>query len=734
MLAAGLQTSWAFSLLGPSAAYTGVPATFGDAWEAEIIGFDPIPNFLGAPPYLGADGVAIGPKNIAEGYRRNTPVIYYAFDQNFAGYFGADGEQAVVQAVAVLNALTNVDSYSSNLVEFPLQSRSQNYQATVLGLRDLKSTTLSVLVEQMGLADSIRYVWVLHNRQHLTGAANCPANMDYLVTLRNYPVGASPLNQLQYSLYVNGELYTYYIPIDLCDQTPAPPDADAIEVPADPLTQTAPVASGGQMAAGALENGFFYTGLTRDDVAGLRSLMSSNNVNLESVAPGSTLISGSGGSTFTNLNDEFTLISSNLTALVLTSATNNPTALQALYPGLVITGVKTNLFSGTYTYTFGNIYTNTLFTNTPVQIRIVSTNLGPINNQYGTFGTNVTTTTTTVQSNLLSGDFFLIPTNTCGLEILQVEATNVTTITNTLATFTNISGLYTNYITTNFVILSTNHTLLVAPCEFINGTTSTATNGNFEGIERVQFVRVSDNNIDPLTGNFVLPVTNTYSEMVVPLGGGQATVETFQRVLTRPDILFSAADLLPGPSAANDLVAAYARNVNFNLSNILPGLAGPGTIEPGTTAATVTTVTFNKVGPILENLSPATLSEASAGLDGYIWGSFDSSTNDPILYPNGTSIATLEGDALIQISPAAPSLPDAINGQAYSVTLSVTGGQSPYTWQLASVSPALPTNLTLSAGGVVSGTPNESGTFEFTIQLNDAQGHSVQKNYLITIH
>jgi hypothetical protein len=94
----------------------------------------------------------------------------------------------------------------------------------------------------------------------------------------------------------------------------------------------------------------------------------------------------------------------------------------------------------------------------------------------------------------------------------------------------------------------------------------------------------------------------------------------------------------------------------------------------------------------------------------------------------------LEGDALIQISPAAPSLPDAINGQAYGVTLSVTGGQSPYTWQLASVSPALPTNLTLSAGGVVSGTPNESGTFEFTIQLNDAQGHSVQKNYLITIH
>jgi hypothetical protein len=730
LLAVGLQASWGYSLLGPSATYPGVPTTFGDAWQQEIIGFDPIAAYNGAPPYIGPDALAIGPKNLGEGYRRNTSVIYYSFDQNFSDYFGANGEQAVVQAFAILNTLTNVDSYSSNLTEFPLQSQSQNYQATVLGLRDLKSTTLALMMEQMGLADAIRYTWVLHNRQHVTGSTiPCPAEMDYLVTLRNYAVGVTPLNQLQYSPYVNGELYTYYIPVDLCDQTPAPPDADAVEVPADPLTQTAPVASGGQAAAGALQNGFFYTGLTLDDVAGLRALMSSNNVNQESVAPGSTLISGSGGSTFTNLSDEFTVTSSNLTTLVLVSATNNPTALLTLYPNLVITSVKTNQFSGTYTYTFGNIYTNTLFTNTPVQVQIVTTNIGPmIGHPINQIFTNITTSTAIVQSNLLSGDFLIIPTNTCGLDVLQVLATNVTAVTNTLATVTNIVGASTNYITTNFVIGSTNYTLLVAPCEFLSGSTSSPTNGAFEGIERVQFVRVSDANIDPLTGNYIVPVTNSYSEMVVPAGGGQATIETFQRVLTHPDVLFSAADLLPGPSAANDLVPVYARNINFNLSSILPGLAGPGTIEPSTT------VTFDKVGPVLENLSPAFLSQAASGFDGFVWGSFDGSTNDPILYPNGTSIATLEGSALIQISPTAPTLPAAVNGQSYSVTLSATGGQTPYTWQLASFSPALPTNLTLSSGGVISGTPNESGTFQFTVQMNDAQGHSVQMNYLITIH
>ena len=733
LLAVGLQISWAFSLLGPSGAYTGVPGTFGDAWEQEIIGFNPIPAYNGAPPYLGADPLATGPKNIGEGYRRNTQVIYYAFDGSdgsFATYFGANGEQAVVQAFAILNTLTNVDSYSSNLTEFPLQSQSQNYQATTLQLRDLKSTTLALMMEQMGLADAIRYVWILHNRFHEPGSGRppCPADMDYLVTLRNYAITPSPLNQLQYSTYVNGELYAYYIPVDLCDQVPAPPDADAIELAADPLTQTAPVASGGPVAAGALKNGFFYTGLTRDDVAGLRTLMSSNVIALESTAPGSTLLSGSSGAGTTNFNDEFELTTSNLTALVLTSTTNNPTALQALYPGLVITSVRTNLFSGTYVYTFGNVYTNTYFTNTLVQIQVVSSNIySPIGFPVGFVVTNVTTNTTIVQSNIVSGDFFLIPTNTCGLDIVQVLATNVTAITNTLATVTNITASSSNYITTNIIFVSTNHTLLVAPCEFLNGSTTTPTNGYYAGIERIQFVRVPDNNIDSLTGDFIQPITNVFTELAVPSGGGQPVLQTFQRVLTRPDILFTAADLLPGPSAVNDIVPVYTRNINFNLSNIVPGQAGPGTIEPSTT------VTFDKVGPVLENLSPATLTEASAGLDNFIWGSFDGSTNAPIVYPNGTSIATLEGDALIQISPTSPTLPNGINGQPYSVTLSVTGGQSPYTWQLASFSPTLPTNLILSSGGVISGIPNESGTFQFTVQMTDALGHSVQMNYLLTI-
>jgi len=41
--------------------------------------------------------------------------------------------------------------------------------------------------------------------------------------------------------------------------------------------------------------------------------------------------------------------------------------------------------------------------------------------------------------------------------------------------------------------------------------------------------------------------------------------------------------------------------------------------------------------------------------------------------------------------------------------------------------------LTLSSGGTISGTPTQSGTFDFTLQLTDINSNSVQWNYTITI-
>jgi hypothetical protein len=68
------------------------------------------------------------------------------------------------------------------------------------------------------------------------------------------------------------------------------------------------------------------------------------------------------------------------------------------------------------------------------------------------------------------------------------------------------------------------------------------------------------------------------------------------------------------------------------------------------------------------------------------------------------------------------SLPDATLNAPYSVPLGATGGTPPYTWSLASGT--LPAGLTLSNGGVISGTPTSRGTFGFAVRATDSNGQS----------
>src|ERR1039458_6689248 len=93
---------------------------------------------------------------------------------------------------------------------------------------DLKSTTLHLLVEQLGLTEPERYTWTLHDRYTAPGPLPCPLLEYYLVVQRNFDPVPSPLNQVQYSPYVNNVLYTYFIEDD-CDHHP--PDWTAITVP-----------------------------------------------------------------------------------------------------------------------------------------------------------------------------------------------------------------------------------------------------------------------------------------------------------------------------------------------------------------------------------------------------------------------------------------------------------------------------------------------------------------------
>jgi hypothetical protein len=84
------------------------------------------------------------------------------------------------------------------------------------------------------------------------------------------------------------------------------------------------------------------------------------------------------------------------------------------------------------------------------------------------------------------------------------------------------------------------------------------------------------------------------------------------------------------------------------------------------------------------------------------------------------------------VSITSSSLASGTQQQAYSATLTATGGTTPYSWTL--FSGAFPTGLTLgAASGVISGTPSQSGTFSFTIQVKDSSGQTATTNLGIQI-
>lgn len=64
------------------------------------------------------------------------------------------------------------------------------------------------------------------------------------------------------------------------------------------------------------------------------------------------------------------------------------------------------------------------------------------------------------------------------------------------------------------------------------------------------------------------------------------------------------------------------------------------------------------------------------------------------------------------------SVPNATSGVAYNETVVATGGDGALVWTLDSG--ALPSGVTLSSSGVLSGTPTEPGAFSFTVRVADS--------------
>ncbi len=553
LLALGWQPAFGFSLLGPA-------ANAPDDWQVPEIGYN-LADDIGAP------------KNLGEEYRWNTPFIYYAFDQTFLDYFGSNGVWAVEQAIAVLNGLTNFSKYSAGLTEVPLETRRLNYRAQALHLFDLKSVALYLTTEELGLTKPDQYVWTLRSRETQPGLS-CPW-MWYTVIKRNFdPVNWQPTS------YINGTLYSYIIR-EICSGGPPLAWTDNFSV--DPLAvESVPLMS----LRSALSHGLYLTGLTRDDVGGLRYSYGTNNINWESMSSDTVMF-------YTNVaGGQQLLITSNLTLLAAQALTNNAAALQTLYPGLSIvatTNIFTNIWvtnltayftngpwdpigmpphlafttnrtltvQNWYRHTFANVVTfqfiNGAWVTVPVPDVMVRT--GPAlytvqtttvtNSPFDPVGTppHTNTTSFTYATNDVVGEFFILATNLCGVAISGLQATFVNSYTNEVVSATNAPPGVTNAqsFTRSVINFSTNHAFTYYPVDCL------ATNVTLrQGIDKFTFVRA---NYDSLVGRFFQPITNIYSQILVT--NGLPFTNWFMRVVTAPDFLYSAA------RPAHDVGAAH---------------------------------------------------------------------------------------------------------------------------------------------------------------------------------
>src|SRR5216683_915814 len=199
-----LALSWAadgraFSLLGPFKTY-----------QVQGIGYN-LPGDLG------------GPMTLSEGYRWNVRTVTYALDQSFIEYFGSNGIAAIDAAMKIFNDLPDYNQITndgSSLYirgqRIPTDTKRTKYEAQALGLIDVKSSVLPLILEEVGLAAAERWIFALRARTVTT--VNGVTRTNYSVVKENF----DPIT-LQSSSYVDGVLYTYTVqefmgpPVDFAD-------------------------------------------------------------------------------------------------------------------------------------------------------------------------------------------------------------------------------------------------------------------------------------------------------------------------------------------------------------------------------------------------------------------------------------------------------------------------------------------------------------------------------------
>jgi hypothetical protein len=185
-------------------------------------------------------------------------------------------------------------------------------------------------------------------------------------------------------------------------------------------------------------------------------------------------------------------------------------------------------------------------------------------------------------------------------------------------------------------------------------------------------------------------------------------------------------------SIANVATKVFAITIN-QAPSISPAALATGTInQPYSQSMTVTGGTGPYTWSATGLPSPLTIGSSSGTISGTPTATFSGTVTIKVTDNNGataTITPTLTIYAALSISPS--TLPAGMVGQAYSQTMSATGGATPYTWSAT----GLPSPLTIgSSSGAIGGTPTAAFSGTVTIKVTDNNGATATITPALTIY
>ena len=211
-----------------------------------------------------------------------------------------------------------------------------------------------------------------------------------------------------------------------------------------------------------------------------------------------------------------------------------------------------------------------------------------------------------------------------------------------------------------------------------------------------------------------------------------------------PVVGVSSTGLVTAVSNGDATITATAGTASGTASVTVQQMVAEITVSPsavvlggiGATATVVASVADDggsaMVNPTL-TWSSADVSVVTIDIAGLVTAVAIGSTTMTVEAPSGVQAQfTASVTANPPVAVTTTSLPDGVEGRAYSETLTASGGDGIYSWGVTVDS--LPTGLSLNmATGVIAGAPTVVGTSNFTVAVTSGDGQSASEALTITV-